>query len=294
MKKPQLLITGAGGLVGGHLAGSLGHAFEILAPDRSTLDITNAESVDAYFTGIYPVAIIHCAAFTDNTAAEKERGDRNGLCFRTNVTGTANVVRAAAKSGVFVIFFSTGSVFAGSAPGVVYGEGSGTGTQGELSWYGWTKKLAEEEIGFGAVVRLSRPVIPTAPVDGKKDYTGNLISLYDRKELFPLFTDVEFPLTSGADLTATVRKLIAVQKKGIYHPVSRDAVSPYDLARYVLKKKYGETPAVTKTTYSEFIRSQSIPLRYAGGGVLSGRLTHEMLGTPEYSWTEALDPIQWE
>ena len=100
--------------------------------------------------------MIHLAAFTDTNAAWSQRGDKSGLCYRLNVSGTKNIIRLCQKYGQYLIYVSTDFVFSGQKDGVYTEED----TPDPIEWYGQTKRWAEsgfESILPAAIIRLSYP-----------------------------------------------------------------------------------------------------------------------------------------
>ena len=297
----KILVTGTSGLVGKFLAGHLG-SMQLFAPPRSQMDITDAGQVDEYIGKYSPHVIIHSAAMTDNTAAERERGDTNGICWKINVEGTRNVVAAGRKYGAYIIYISTGSVFSGTedVPGP-FTEDDPPSPQERLSWYGVTKKEAEKFIE-GAVIRLSHPVArqeifdipPQDTIEGPRvhpDYIQHFVKLFDEHTLYPLFTDQRFPITYLDDAVFAIKHLLETQKSGIFHVASYDTVSPYELAKYAIFKARHVDPTLTKTTFDEFIKSQENPLRFSKHSAISGAKTARDLHLPVRTWKEIVDEI---
>lgn len=81
-----ILITGAGGQVGGELAQSESR-HELLALGREQLDITDALAIEAIFTQRQPAIVINAAAYTQVDRAEHEAE----LAFRVNRDGVADL-----------------------------------------------------------------------------------------------------------------------------------------------------------------------------------------------------------
>lgn len=212
-----ILLTGGSGLVGSRLRQLIGN---IITPSRDELDITDRNNVLRLITRLHPDAIIHAAAFTDAAAAEKERE----LCWKVNVTGTRNIARAAKAIGAFLIFISTGSVFAGTKQnsGPFTEEDKPPGDASKLTWYGWTKRMAEKEVD-GAIIRISHP-----------NYHQKLLRMDPKKGFY---SDQRFPITSLHDLAHVIDKLIQSPRSGIFHVASPDLVSPYELMRHVTKHR---------------------------------------------------------
>lgn len=91
----MILLTGGSGLLGTELQKHM----SFWAPSHAEFDILNpSEKIDAEL-------IVHCAAYTDVTKAERDRE----ACYRVNVDGTRNM----ASYGIPMIYISTDSVFDG-------------------------------------------------------------------------------------------------------------------------------------------------------------------------------------
>jgi dTDP-4-dehydrorhamnose reductase len=280
--KTMLLLTGAGGLVGSFLLEHLNSLYRVMAPSAAEMDITNPIQVHEYLSMHQPEAIIHAAAFTDNNKAEEERGDKRGLCWQTNVGGTKNIVEEAKRTGSFVIFLSTGSVFSGTSknPGPFI-ETDMPSKEEDVSWYGWTKSQAEKFVNRGAIIRLSHPVLCKG---NRLDYTRNLVALFDNDALYPLFTDQFFSITQGDDVVIAIKKLIQEKTSGIFHVVSEDITTPFELATYAIEKIRYVKPTLKTITFDEFIRKQKFPRRFSKYSAIDGTFTRKILELPTRSW----------
>lgn len=113
----RMLVTGAAGLLGSEVVRAAGaRGYEVLAADRSTLDVTDREAVRATLQdrgGSTPpfTDVVHCAAYTAVDRAE----DEPELARRVNVDGTRHVAEAAADAGARFVSVSTDYVFDGRA-----------------------------------------------------------------------------------------------------------------------------------------------------------------------------------
>jgi len=137
MSEPRMLMTGGSGKLGHELRSLLP---EFAAPPRAELDITRPETIAAALARYQPEIVIHAAAYTDVTGAERERE----LCWRTNVDGTRHLVRALLGADVTLVYLSTDYVFEGTCG--MYREDD---TPGPVrNYYSLTKLVAE------SIVRL--------------------------------------------------------------------------------------------------------------------------------------------
>lgn len=137
----RITVTGGAGFIGSHLCAALGDCkvtvYDIAGPGG---DILDEKSLPEAVSG--RDAVVHLAAVSDVPAAEADpEGAR-----RTNVDGTANVVRACESAGVGTL------VFASSA--AVYGEAASASEDDALrpvSAYGRTKAEGERLVLRSAV-----------------------------------------------------------------------------------------------------------------------------------------------
>ena len=142
----RILLTGAGGLLGGRLATLLAAGHEVTAVVRTqpapegvpslAFDLTDEAAVTAAFRSLRPDAVVHSAAFADAEACEREP-DR---AHRDNVLATRTLAAACHKGGGRFIAISTDLVFGGDRSHA--DEGS---PALPLSVYGRTKLLGETE-----------------------------------------------------------------------------------------------------------------------------------------------------
>ncbi len=131
----RVLVTGGNG----QLARELVHrapAVEVFAPDRATLDITDAGAVSACVAEFSPEVVINAAAYTAVDRAESDAA----RAHRVNAGGAAHLAAACAISGARLLHVSTDFVFDGAsslpylpdaptAPLGVYGESKLAGEQ---------------------------------------------------------------------------------------------------------------------------------------------------------------------
>jgi dTDP-4-dehydrorhamnose reductase len=307
----KILITGATGLVGRFAAGHLG-SVQLFTPARHEMDITDSGQVHNYIGKYTPDVIIHSAAFTDNTEAERQRGNKKGMCWKVNVEGTKNIVEAGKRYGAYIIFISTGSVFAGDRdnPGP-FTEDDPSSPDKHLSWYGATKKEAEKLVrggpsnvpasfDRGAIIRLSHPVArqeifdipPQDTIEAPRphlDYVQHLVRLFDERALYPLFTDQHFPITYLDDVVIVIKQLLATKKTGIFHVVSFDETTPHELAKAAIERARHVQPELARTTFDEFITTQKYPLRFSKYSAITGAKTAQDLHLPVRTWKEIVD-----
>lgn len=128
-----ILLTGGAGRLGTALRGLLP---KLIAPSRAELDITDLSGVEQAFAKYQPKVVVHTAAYTNVAQAEIEKA----LCWRVNVEGTRNLVRAALGYDLRFVHISTDYVFWGDVGG--YREDDPVGPV--RNYYALSKLVAEE------------------------------------------------------------------------------------------------------------------------------------------------------
>ena len=106
----KILLTGAGGQVGGALRRLLQDRANIVAPTRETFDLSQPAGLAEKLDSIGPDLIINPAAYTAVDRAEDERE----MAFRVNAESPEVIAQWAARRGVPLVHFSTDYVFDGS------------------------------------------------------------------------------------------------------------------------------------------------------------------------------------
>jgi dTDP-4-dehydrorhamnose reductase len=108
----KVLITGAAGLVGSHLAGRLASEHDVAALTHSDLDITDCDAVHRIVTRAKPEVIYNCAVLqVDECEENPEKAEH------VNVRGPCYLAEAANKFGAEIVQFSTQYAFEGEPIG---------------------------------------------------------------------------------------------------------------------------------------------------------------------------------
>lgn len=287
----KILITGGNGLVGSHFVENYHPGLRsrdiILVPSAEELNITDQKSIEDFFSQHKPDAIIHFAAFTDVSKAEKERNDKQAPCWIVNVESTANLIKAAGDQTYF-IYISTDVVFSGSKnnPGPYAENNYPEENPNLLSWYGWTKregeKLISENLKSAAILRISNPVRLYYPA--KLDYLRKILSLFDTGKLYPMFNDQYLTLTYINDVTKTLIDLLRKKPAGIFHASSSNVFTPYKLANLLIEKARKVKNVVPPTSIKQYLKNN--PFRYPQYGGLKVEYTQKILGLKFMRWEE--------
>ncbi len=274
----------------------------ITAIDSDELDVTSEQQVEEVLANFPGEFVINFAGITDvegvektrpNDSSNQEKLDQN-VAYKVNVLGTRYIARACKKFGKFPIFISTGFVFDGKN-GPYSEEDQVASDPNDVSWYAWTKVLAEKEIldVNHLNIRISYPY--RSEFAGKGDFARNFLNLYDgvvkgEREWYPIFTDQILTPTFIDDLPQAVARLIDGGGKGTYHITSPLPVTPYEFCCELLKVARGvDSPEnlVPKGTLMEFQNShQGLAKKPLHGGEKIDKI--QSLGFTPTAWKEGI------
>ena len=134
----KILLTGANGQLGVELGRSLKGMGELVALDRTRMDLADLDQVRAVIRTVRPDLIVNAAAYTAVDRAEHDAA----LAYRINGDGPALMADEAALLGAALVHFSTDYVFDGSKGGP-YRE---TDVPRPINVYGASKLAGEEAL----------------------------------------------------------------------------------------------------------------------------------------------------
>lgn len=289
----ESLVIGASGLIGSRFCELAKNKLDITPVDEKILDITDKTSVDKYFSKNKFDSAINFAAYTNVDGAEKERGNKDGICYKLNVLGVENLVNACKTYNRFLIQISTDFVFKGTEndPGPYSEDTSPPEENSDIGWYGWTKNraeklLSESEIRY-AIVRIAYPFY-ASKYDLKLDFAKNYLKLFDEGKLFPIFTDQTLSVINVDEMIEPLVKILNQEMSGIFHLVSSNSTTPFDFVEYLLKKARNVEGVVQKGSMEEYLKVEGRTLRPRLGG-LKTELTQQKLDMKFKTWKEMVN-----
>lgn len=221
-------ITGTNGLIGHHLVRSAAQyapTWQVRALTRNDFDLLDFPAVERAFRQEQPEMIIHCAAISVVSAAQKNPV----LAQRVNVEVTQHLARLAEK--ISFAFFSTDLVFDGKQ-----GNYSETDSPNPLHIYGETKLAAERIVLKNSRHLVVRTSINAGPSpSGERAFDEQLRrSLQIAGQGMTLFTD-EFRSPIAASETArAVWELVQKNCAGIFHVAGAEKLSRWEIAQHLL------------------------------------------------------------
>lgn len=284
MSKAPILLTGGTGQVGQAV---LRHAYKcgqsLVAPNRSQMDLTNAQSITEMLSTRPWSAVINCAAYT---AVDRAENDAE-LAERVNAVAPAIFAAESAKLDIPIIHVSTDYVFDGTkdAPYVEDDEVNPLGV------YGRTK-----EIGESAVRSLNprHAIIRTAWVvsAGGTNFVNTMIRLASERPEISVVNDQIGSPSSASDI-AQALLTVAQQpsaRYGTWHFVNAGEGSWYDLAARIfagMKQRGLTIPNLHAISTSQY----PTPARRPSNSRLSTAAIQRDFGIAPRHWHDAIDEI---
>ena len=270
-RKSSLGIIGASSMVASRFCNLVGDRLNLIKGDLHSeipIDITQKKSVSDFFKNYDFDWAFLFSAFTEVDSAEKQRGDKKGLCWKINVEGTKNVVDECKKHKKNLLFISTDFVFDGK--GGPYDEGSPVGPDlDKVSWYGITKieaeKLICENLAKYIILRISYPY--RGPFKEKDDLVKRILRLYNAGNLYPMFYDQIITPTFIDDIAFAISLLINKNQNGIFHLASPRVTNQFEFAKNVVEIFGGDSAKVKKESIVGFLKNSSVTPRPIKGGL---------------------------
>ena len=229
----RVLLTGANGQVGWELSNRGGkHDFEILALDRSDLDITDPVSVSKQVNRAGVSLVVNAAGYTAVDQAESEPE----LAFAVNRDGSAYLASACRKAGIPLFHISTDYVFDGQKEGAYLV----TDPVSPLSVYGKSKAAGEAEVKKYLKEHF---ILRTAWVYGVHgdNFVKTMLRLGHEREVVQVVSDQYGCPTYAADLAETILKIAArflqggQVQWGIYHYCSKGVTTWHGFAEEIFR-----------------------------------------------------------
>jgi dTDP-4-dehydrorhamnose reductase len=230
-------VTGKNGQVGAELAILLSRLGDVLALDRTEMDLGNPAQIRKIVHEQRPDVIVNAAAFTAVDLAEKEEEQVRII----NADAPALLAEEAKKIGALLVHYSTDYVFDGSK-GSSYLETDPTNPK---SVYGKTKLMGERAINASGANFL---IFRTAWVYGTRGRNFLLTILRlaaEREELRVVRDQIGAPTWSReiARGTADVLAIISQKKseargemRGTYHMTAAGEASWFEFAQSILEE----------------------------------------------------------
>jgi dTDP-4-dehydrorhamnose reductase len=258
--KQTILTTGINGLVGSKFKKDFADKYDFDSLDISDptnpTDITDYDQVINRFKNSDTKFVIHLAAFTNVTAAFEQKDDKNGICWKVNVLGTENIIKACQETGKHLIHISTAYVFDGEKEGLYTEEDQPK----PIEWYGQTKYEAEQRVINSdiawTILRIDQPF--RSDEFARKDVAHKIIDGLNEGNLNPQFSNQYFGPTFIDDFAKILDWVIRTSTTGLYHATSGEQWNPYDFAT-AIKEKLNLSGKVKKGDLDEYLKTLNRP-----------------------------------
>jgi dTDP-4-dehydrorhamnose reductase len=298
--KPTILLTGKTGQLGSELNRSLPRLGEVIAPDRSELDLRDPEEIRRVMRNAKPQLVVNAAAYTAVDAAETNEADALAI----NAEAPRIFALEAKTLGALLIHFSTDYVFDGSkkAPYVE------SDSPNPLNAYGRTKLAGEEAIHNSGAAHLIFRTSWVYATRGRNFLLTILRLATEREELKIIDDQIGSP-TSAVDLaeatTAISAGMIARAKDqlilqgvdGIYHMTAPDYTTWYEFAKAILDEAAStppDLPWLTSATKGRpIIARRVLPISTQAFGSPTHRPAYSVLSNAHFKETFGITLLDW-
>lgn len=283
----RILISGRTGQVGYELERSLQGLGEVIALDRSQMDLSNLQQVRDVIRSIKPTLIINPAAYTAVDQAERE--PELALCINGEAPGV--IAEEAKKIGAVLIHYSTDYVFDGKKD-EPYTE---TDPTGPLNVYGSSKLAGEQAIQATGVSHLILRTSWVYSTHGK-NFLLTMRRLAAERDSLNVVSDQYGAPTWSRTIADTTAHIVAQslaaedskawweEKSGLYHLTAQGKTSWFGFAEAIMAH-----PSVIKKPQLTPIpaRDYPVPAQRPTNSLLSSqRLLNTFCGLPH--WQDAL------
>ena len=279
MRRPTILVTGSTGQLGFELARLLASCGDVIAANRTRLDLADPDAIVAAVRGAKPDLVVNAGAYTAVDLAENEEKEAEAV----NARAPGILAEEAKRLGAVLIHYSTDYVFDGTRT-TPYRENAPTSP---LNVYGASKLEGERSI---AAVGGRALVFRTSWVYGMrgKNFLLTIRRLAaERDELRIVSDQIGVPnwCRSLAEATARLvgdRPSALADRAGVYHLSATGEASWYDFARAILGDV--ATPRVVPIATADY----PLPARRPAYGVLDTTLFRATFGFALPDWRDAL------
>lgn len=279
------LVFGKTGQVGSCLAAGLGSLESTWFMDREQADLACPDHVRKVIETLAPDVVINAAAYTAVDRAESEPA----LAHIVNADAPGAMAEACARTGAWLIHYSTDYVFDGTAT-EPYTEDAEVSP---LNVYGRTKLAGEEAIRAAHDRHLIFRTSWVYSNHGRNFLNTMLRLASERDELNIVSDQAGTPTYAGSLADATDRILHALSARwsedrevaGTYHMTCAGSTSWYDFARRIFERSgLSDRVRVNPIPTSEFPTPAARPMF----SVLSNEKLERIFGLRLESWDDAL------
>lgn len=287
----RTLLTGKTGQVGWELERQFADLGDLVATDRSELDLSQEDQIRKTVRRVRPQLIVNAAAYTAVDQAEKEPD----LAMAVNGTAPGILAEEAGKIGAALIHYSTDYVFDGEKSSGPYVEDDLPNPKGI---YGQSKLAGEQAIVSQGIPYL---ILRTSWVYGARgrNFFMTILRLAKEKEELRVVNDQIGSPTWCRSIAEATRQILLrfldssteknldslAEVSGLYHLSCEGQTSWYDFTEAILKHSgLTQRPRVIPIPTSEYPTPAARP-KYS---VLSNAKIKRVFKTEMPNWQDAL------
>lgn len=242
MKK--IIVVGSNGQLGNcikKIAPGFELDYEFIFTDSKTLDITNEDHVQDFFSEHKPEFCINASAYTAVDLAEKEREKALGV----NAYGVQNLAKACADHQTVFIHVSTDYVFDGETD-LDYSEDDFTNPIGV---YGESKRAGEE---LALEANPETIILRTSWLysEFNKNFVKTMLHLFSQKDELGIVGDQFGQPTNANDLAEAIMEIIENKDKtyGIFHFSNYPETTWFEFAKKIAELSHSSVKLNSLTT----------------------------------------------
>jgi dTDP-4-dehydrorhamnose reductase len=301
--KTTILLTGSNGQIGSELKRLLSNLGEVVALDRTQLDLSNSDSIRKRMNEIRPQLVVNSAAYTAVDQAESNEVTARAI----NAEAPAVIAEEAKRIGAVLVHYSTDYVFDGlkRSPYVE------SDRVNPLNVYGWTKLAGEQAIRDVGVPHLILRTSWVYATRGKNFLLTILRLASQREELRIVKDQIGAPTWSREVAGATVRVISEFlrggtstswgNKGGTFHVTAGGETTWYDFAEAILEEAFasvqsaawleaatGGRPLIARRVVPVTTSEYPTPARRPSYSILSNSRLTDAFGIALPHWREQL------
>jgi dTDP-4-dehydrorhamnose reductase len=212
--RPSILLTGAAGQLGAELGAALREQGDLVATDRTALDLAEPDAIVGALRGARPDLVVNAAAYTAVDLAETEPA----VAYAVNGRAPGILAEEAKRLGAVLIHYSTDYVFDGTRT-TPYAEDAPTRP---LNVYG-ASKLAGEGLA-GVAERAGLYHLSASGSASWYDFACAILGDAGHPRVEPI-TTAEYPLPARRPAYAVLATDRFAQTFGFVLPDWRDALA---------------------------------------------------------------------
>jgi dTDP-4-dehydrorhamnose reductase len=266
----RILVTGANGLLGQHLAQIFSQVakYELLFTshqstfffnhqpllDYTQLDITSKSDVKSLAVSFHPDIIINAAAMTNVDACESKRE----LAWKINVHGVENLVDVARIINAKIIHVSTDYVFDGLRGPYVEDD-----RPNPINYYGKTKLASENVLRTRDVhFAIARTIVLYGTGKNvKRNFALWVIDSLSNGKQIQASTDQVSSPTNVHDLAYGILRIVEQEAEGVYHVSGAQHLSRNEFANKIAEVYELDPHLVIPVKSEELHQAARRPLR---------------------------------